>query len=150
MDMQCARVPPFLLESVRCWLSCCECCQTWCMLCPHYWSLHYYSVLQYEIGAWDFLVFGIYFLYNPQLKNLVALDVNAPINVLPHHHPLRLQWGYSRGFDMKILPHHGAFDKQRHPTMGNLTKNCIKYFFPCQIPIVDLGLVWGLHGDLTC
>ena len=36
--------------------------------------------------------------------------------------PLGLQWGYSRGFDTKISPHHGAFDKQHRPTMGNLTK----------------------------
>jgi len=46
---------------------------------------------------------------------------NAPINILPHH-PLRLQWGYSRGFDTKILPHHGAFDKQCCPTMDNVKK----------------------------
>jgi len=29
--------------------------------------------------------------------------------------------GYSRGFDMKISPHHGIFDKQHCPTTGNLT-----------------------------
>ena len=34
----------------------------------------------------------------------------APINVLPHHPPLRRKWGFTGGIDTKLLPHYGAFD----------------------------------------
>jgi len=80
------------------------------------------------------------------LFNWMQPLTNAPINILPHHPPLGLQWGNSRGFDTKILPPpfpNGAFDKRPRPTMGNSKKNLIKNIFPCQIPIVDVGLTRG-------
>ena len=56
-------------------------------------------------------------LYNGQTCLLMHLyQYIAP---LPS---LGLQWGYSRGFDTKTSPHHGAFDKQRLPTIRNLKK----------------------------
>jgi len=103
----------------------------------------------------DFFCFSRSIIYVPislfnhyvQLFDCQILSTYQCI-VSPPSTPPWLQWGYSGGFNMQVSPHHGVFDKQCHPTMGNLTKSCIKYikFFmsnPHHMP----GASMGLHGD---
>ena len=77
----------------------------------------------------------------------------APIIVLPHYPPppLGLKWGFGRGFDTKILPHHGAFDISGASPhyMGHL-KTCKKSQVPrVKSPPKSPHRTWGLCGDLT-
>jgi len=71
----------------------------------------------------------------------------APIIVLPHYPPLGLKWGFGRGFDTKISPHHGAFDiSERRPTMWGIWKPFKKSSsrqIPTQVPTSHLGFTWG-------
>ena len=49
--------------------------------------------------------------------------VSAPLIVSPPYPtpPLGLKWGFGRGFDTKISPHHGAFDiSERRPTIWGI------------------------------
>ena len=43
----------------------------------------------------------------------------APTNMLPHH-PLGCKWGFTRGIDMKLLPHYGGQSFIKHPSIFSM------------------------------